>query len=183
MEFFKNILGSTIILFVLLGCANPDVVQISGDTYMLAREDHAGIFGSSSKLKAEVIKDANEFAKSKSKVAVPISVREKPVGNSPGDWATFEYQFKLVDKENSETKNATLNDSRNDLSTRSDYTVQHNQNITANVKVKKDSTEKTEPPSTDIYSELIKLDDLLKRGIINEAEFKKLKEALLSKIK
>ena len=83
-------------LCVLSGCANPPIVQISGDTYMLTREDHAGIFGSLSNLKAGVIRDANEFAKSKGKVAIPVSVREKPVGLTPADWATFEYQFKLI---------------------------------------------------------------------------------------
>ena len=174
------------IIFVTLllsSCANPPIVQIVGDTYMLSREDHAGIFGSSAKLRAGVIRDANKFAKSKGKVAVPVSVREKPVGNSPGDWATFEYQFKLADENSSEAKLAAINKKRKDLPLRANATSQHTENITADVNLNTNVTQPENSASPDLYSELLKLDDLLKRGIITEVEFNKLKETLLSKTK
>jgi hypothetical protein len=78
------------------GCQNPGVVMVSPNTYMLSKEDHAGIFGSMSKLKADVIKGANAFAEKQGKVAVPISAKEHPVGIL-ADWASFSVTFKLVD--------------------------------------------------------------------------------------
>jgi len=75
----SSIIKATTLAFALVisGCANPPIVQISNDTYMLSKEDHAGIFGSMSKLKADVFIEANQFAESKGKVVLPISVRER----------------------------------------------------------------------------------------------------------
>ena len=96
-----------VFLVVLVGgCSNPGIVQISPDTYMLSRADHAGIFGNTGALKAGVIKDANEFAASKGKVAIPISVQETP--NGPAHFATVEYQFKVLDKNDPEAKRTSL---------------------------------------------------------------------------
>ena len=82
---------------VIAGCANPGIVQLSPDTYMLSRTAHAGIFGNAAANKAKVIREANEFAASKGKVAIPLSSNEVPLGNRPGEFASFEYQFRLVD--------------------------------------------------------------------------------------
>lgn len=86
----------------LVGCTNPGIVKLSHDTYLLTRADHAGIFGNTSRLKASVIKDANDFAENLGKVAIPVSTHETPV--YPGHFATFEYQFRTVDKDDPETK-------------------------------------------------------------------------------
>ena len=86
-----------LILLIATGCRNPEIVQISPDTYLLTKEDHAGIFGSRSKLKADVITQANKFATMQGKIAIGISEREHPVGIM-GDWASFEYRFKVVSK-------------------------------------------------------------------------------------
>ena len=42
----KKILVVVLACFMLTGCANPGIVKLSPDTYMLYREDHGGIFGS-----------------------------------------------------------------------------------------------------------------------------------------
>jgi hypothetical protein len=89
------------------GCANPDIVKVSGNTYILSREDHAGMFGSAPRLKAGVIRDANAFAEKQGKVAVPISAKEHQMGVM-GDWASFEYQFKLLEKDDVKSKNAPV---------------------------------------------------------------------------
>ena len=83
-----------LILIFLVGCSNPDIIKLSPDTYMLFREDHRGIFGSPSPLKAGVISDANKFAEYQGKVAIPISSHFKPMGIGPAQWAEFEYQFR-----------------------------------------------------------------------------------------
>ena len=165
-ENMKKCIASVAIL--LAGCANPGVVQLSPDTYILSREDHAGIFGSSSSLMAGVIADANAFATSQGKVAIPISTQEKPVGNTPGSWAKFDYQFRVVDKNDPEVR-------RTSLVKRADVVIEKTEKISADVRTK-DQTSKPK----DTYSELIKLDDLRKRGILSETEFAAQKQKLLN---
>lgn len=161
----------TALFLALAGCVNPQVVQVGEDTYLLAKEDHAGIFGSMAKLKSDVIAEAGQFAASKGKVAVPVSVREKPVGSKPGEWAHFEYQFKLVNPAASRGSGA-LNADRQSIAPR-DVATDTIRRI--NVQVE---------PSTapaDLYSELLKLDDLRKRGVLTEAEFAAQKARVLSR--
>lgn len=83
------------------GCQNPGIVQVSPNTYMLSREDHGGIFGNVSALKAGVMRDANVFAERQGKAEIPISARDHPVGIL-GDWASFELTFRLADKNSPE---------------------------------------------------------------------------------
>lgn len=154
---------------LLTGCSNPGIVQLSPDTYMLSRADRAGIFGNTAALKAGVIKDANEFAKSKGKVAIPLATRETPV--YPGHFATVEYQFRVVDKNDPEAE-------RTSLVPRADVVIEKTEKITADVHTK-DGTSK----GVDLYSELTKLDDLRKKGIITDAEFDTEKKKLLKKSK
>ena len=97
------------LLVVVMGCASsPGIVQLSPDTYMIAKEDHGGIFGSLAKLKADTIREANKFAASQGKVAIPIATKEKPMGICCGQWAAFEYQFRIVDKNDPEVRRASL---------------------------------------------------------------------------
>jgi len=66
----------TAFFLILSGCANPGIVRISPNTYMLSKEDHAGIFGSQAKMQADVIGQANAFAESQGKIALPVSIHE-----------------------------------------------------------------------------------------------------------
>jgi len=85
-----------LVLFLLSGCvSNPGVVELSPGTYMLSRVDHGGIFGNEAALQADVVREANEFAKNKGKVAYAVSSHLDPM--RPGHFASFEYQFRLVD--------------------------------------------------------------------------------------
>jgi hypothetical protein len=96
-------------LFLLQACASvPGAIEISPDTYMITREDHRGIFGSLASLKAEVINEANQFAARQGKVAIPISSQERPLGRGPAQWASFEYQFRVVEKNDPEVQRTAL---------------------------------------------------------------------------
>jgi hypothetical protein len=75
---------------------------------MISKEDHAGIFGSLAKLKADTIREANELAARQGKVAIPISSKERPMGICCGQWARFEYQFRIVDKNDPEVRRTSL---------------------------------------------------------------------------
>lgn len=158
-----------LIAIILVGCANPGIVRISPDTYMLSREDHGGIFGNASALKQGVIRDADAFAESQGKVAIPVTAHFKPVGYGPAQWASFEYQFRVVDKNDPEVSRLRA------LYPRPDLVVENIEKVSANVR-----TEEKSDKQKDIYNELIKLDDLRKKGIITQAEFETQKAKLLS---
>lgn len=153
---------------VLTGCANPGIVKLSPDTYMLSREAHGGIFASASGLKAGVINDAHAFAEGQGKVAIPISSTERPMGNGPAQWASFEYQFRVVDKDDPEVRRTSLLPHANVL-------IQKTENISVNIPTKNESIK-----PKDTYAELVKLDDLRKKGIITDAEFEAQKKKILS---
>lgn len=157
--------------FVLLstmayaGDRTDEIVQLSPDTYMLTRVSKAGIFASMAKLKSGVIRDANAFAEKQGKVAVAISAREVPVGG-PGQWPMFEYQFRVVSPDDPEAR-------RTSLTPRPDLVIEDNKNIDV-------KTEDKTPKDRDIYGELIKLDDLHKKGILTDAEFEAQKAKILA---
>lgn len=145
-------------MFAVAG--KPEIVQMSADTYMIAKTSKAGIFGNPAKMKLAIIKQANEFAASKGKVAVPLASKEVPL--AVGQFASFEYQFRLVDKGNSSASGAHLGPVP-------DVVVDVNNNQPAPSAAK-----------PDLYGQLLKLDDLRKRGIITDAEFETQKQKLLS---
>ncbi len=134
-----------LVCFGLAGCANPGIVKLSPDTYMLSRVDHGGIFGNSARMKANVISEANEFAESQGKVAIPLATNESPMW--PGHFASVEYQFRVVDKNDAEAQRTSLE------------------------------------KQPDLYAELTKLDDLRKKGLLTEEEFRGQKKLLLEKQK
>ncbi|MFZ3090638.1 MAG: SHOCT domain-containing protein [Nitrospirota bacterium] len=166
----KTWLGSLILLLfalILSGCFASNMVQLSPDTYMIRVEDHGGIFAfNRGKLKSSAIQQANDFAASKGKIAIPVAIDSHPVGIL-GDWAAVEYQFRVVSKDDPEAK-------RTSLTPRPDIVIEKTSEISADIEIK-DQTEKTK----DVYTELIKLDDLRKKGIITEAEFETQKRKLL----
>lgn len=161
----KRFLIPLLVYFVstLVGCANPGVIQVSPDTYMLSREDHAGIFGNAGSLRAGVISDANNFAASQNKIAIPISSQFTPT--APGRFASFEYQFRVVNKDDPEAR-------RTALMPRADMVVEQKQKINANVSVES-------VKSNDLYTDLLKLEDLRKKGILSKTEFEAQKKILL----
>ncbi|HET6329192.1 MAG TPA: SHOCT domain-containing protein [Holophagaceae bacterium] len=155
-----------LLLFTLVGCANPEVVQVSPGVYMLSAEDKGGIFGNSARMKADVIRRADEFAANRGKVAIPVTTNETPMHF--GHFATFDYQFRLVDKNSPEANVATT------LGPMPSVVIQKTeQKIDANIQTKDNS----EHPR-DIYAELEKLDGLRKKGVITEDEFQAQKKIL-----
>lgn len=151
--------------FLAVGCVNPGVAELSPGTYLISKTDKAGIFGNASAMKVHVINEANEFARSKGKVAIPISTHDSPLGI--GRFASFDYQFKLVDPDSPEARATPLIQ-------RPDVVVQKDEKSTVQVETK-DTTSK----QPDMYSQLIKLDDLHKRGILTDAEFEAAKARVL----
>ncbi len=144
----------------------PKIVQISPDIYEIFKEDKAGIYGDAYKMKVNVVNQANALAASMNKALIPISVVEHPIGIW-FDWASFKYTFKLVDVNDPIAKRTQLDITTNLIVSRPDEMGATNISIVS--------------PSNknDLYSELIKLEDLRKRGILTDAEFEAQKKKLL----
>lgn len=78
---------------VLASCSAPGVVQTGPNTYVASRTSAAGAFTNMSKLKAETIQEANEFARGRGAQAEGIALEEeRPKHGFPN----VEYQFRLV---------------------------------------------------------------------------------------
>jgi hypothetical protein len=143
------------------GCATAEVVPLGSDSYMISQTSAGGMFTNMGALKADVIKRANAFAEKKGKVAVPIASRETPP--APGRMPNFEYQFRLVDANDPWAPGGGL-------IPRADMVIENNIHPAPTA---------TKPPEKDVYTELVKLDDLRKRGIITDAEFEDQKAKML----
>jgi hypothetical protein len=163
----RNILFSCLAIATLSGCANPGIVKLSPDTYMLSRTDKAGVFGNASAMKADVIREASDFAASQGKVAIPLALNERPMVFG-GGFASVEYQFRVVDSNDREVR-------RTSLMPRADVVIEKTEVISADVRTKDQSSK----ASKDTYTELIKLDDLRKKGILSEIEFEAQKKKIL----
>ncbi len=167
-QHLENANMRTVILFVmftLAACADAPMVQISPDTYMIARSDKGGIFGNAAAMKVEVIQEANTFAASQGKVAIPISTKEVPV--APGRLATIEYQFRLVDHSSPEAKSTAIKSQPDEI-------IERRNEYSGDVTVRHESDDKP-----DLYSELTKLEDLRQKGILTDEEFEAQKKKLL----
>jgi hypothetical protein len=150
-------------LLVMAVPAQAEVLKLSEDTYLAIRSSKAGIFVSMAKLKIATIREANDFAARLGKVIVPISTQETPP--MPGRWPTVEYQFRLVEKEDPAAKGGAL-------LPRADVVIESKtHNVT-------DITH-TDEKKPDLYTELTKLDDLRKRGLLTDEEFAQQKKRLL----
>lgn len=148
----------------LFGCSTAEPIPMGNDTYMISQTSAGGVFKSMGSLKAEVITHANEFAASKGKVAIPIASQETPA--IPGrNMPNFEYQFRLVNKEDPRASGGALIP-RADVVVEMQSAPQPRSNDAAK-------------PS-DTYTEILKLDDLRKRGLITDSEFDAQKSKLLS---
>jgi len=64
---------------------------------MVSRMSAAGAFANRTKLKYDVIREANDFAASKGKMAEGIVWNETLA--APGQLPSFEYQFRLVNRD------------------------------------------------------------------------------------
>ena len=128
---------------------------------MISQTSAGGIFTNMGTLKSEVIQRANSFAESKGKVAIPVAAREQPA--FPGRMPNYEYQFMLVDRNDPRASGGRL--------VKTPDMVIENRGMAQN---------KEPARSPDVYTELLKLDDLRKKGIITETEFETQKQRLLA---
>ena len=78
------------------GCQSTGVVEVSNNVYKISLKSAGGMFADEVKMRDEVVRQANEFADSKGKVAVEIVTNShRPIALGLPE---VEYVFKLVNK-------------------------------------------------------------------------------------
>ncbi len=164
MKSLLPIIAAIVLCSSVAVAKDPEIIEISPDTYMIIRDSKAGMFASMDKLKTKVLKQAHEFARSQGKIAIPISERERRP--NPG-WPTYEYQFKLVDPDSTEATSTAIESQPDEI-------VENRNKYSGEVTLRQEQNSKP-----DLYTELMKLDDLRKKGIITEEEFEVEKKELL----
>jgi len=158
----------------LSGCASvPDVVpdeeilHISGNMYETLDVDYRGIFGSEESLKNNAIARADKFAKSRGKVASPVSARAHRVGIL-ADWAWFYYRFELVEPGTPEAyRNIT------------DINIIRDPRIAPEFFAERRMDQPPGEGADDLSAQIRKLDQLRKDGLLTDAEFEAQKKRLL----
>jgi len=141
----------------------PDIIQIAPDTYIATVTNHAGIFANEATTKRKAVNAANEFAAKEGKIAVARSLRSTPA--YPGHFATVEYQFIVVAPNDPEAKRTTLTPIAD---------------VTIDVNAPAPAAQPASQSKPDIYAELLKLDDLRKRGLLSNEEFEMQKAKVLA---
>jgi S1-C subfamily serine protease len=81
--------------------------KIGTSTYTMYKEDRGGIFGNAAKMRRKVKQKAKEFAEKHNYNVQFVSQNIHPVGIL-GDWASFTYTFKLVNKTESVSVESSL---------------------------------------------------------------------------
>jgi hypothetical protein len=138
-------------------------MPIGKDTFMVSRQAATG-FSGSGKLKAEAFQEATQYCEKLGKSMQVVSTHEATPPYVLGNFPKAEIQFMCLD-----AMDAELN--RPKLRKEPDSVIQ----------IKNDIRVKDEPQkSSTVYSELIKLDELRKKGIITDSEFDVQKKKLLS---
>jgi hypothetical protein len=158
-----KIIFITAVVF-LAGCAsNSGVITIGQDTFMVSRQAATGFSGSGT-LKAEALQEASQYCTKLGKSLQVVSTNEASPPYILGNFPKAEIQFMCLD-----AKDAELN--RPKLRKEADSVIE----------IKKEIHTKDESiKPNDVYAELIKLDDLRKKGIITDAEFDVQKKNLLN---
>jgi len=151
-------------LMILTGCATTSgVTPIGEDTFMISRNG-AGFWSSTAQIKAEAFKDANTYCIKQGKHLQIVRTSQHEASGRPGDFPGAEIQFMCLTSNDRELSRPKLQKEADTI-----------------VKIKKDVRVKNTPKKHDgFYQELIKLEDLHKKGILTDEEFSKQKQKILN---
>lgn len=157
-----SIISAIIIAAITSGCVSSRVISAGPDTYMVTA---SGAGFSTAGVRETVYDKANAFCAERGLVMVPVSCNARPgeLGQRP---PSADLIFRALKPGDPEILRPQLIES--------DETIDVRQNINVTTK---DQSKKEQ----DLYTELLKLDDLRKKGIITEEEFTAEKAKLLAK--
>jgi predicted AAA+ superfamily ATPase len=155
-----------LILFsLLISCvSSTGIVSIGEDTYMIGKSTN--LQASSTIVKASAFREASKFCADKNRHIQVVHTSEKDMALGH-NMTTVELQFMCLRQDDPELQ-------RPKLKKEADVVIEKKEDVSIDVKLK-DQAENEK----DVYTELIRLDDLRKKGIITEDEFETLKRKLL----
>jgi hypothetical protein len=158
---------ASVLALLALGCAAPEIRPVAGDVYVISSPASRYNTGK----REDLSRQAEAFAAQQGKVAVAVPQLGSLSGIDRG--GVVEYRFRLLDKDGSAAQAVTPPPGPEGASNRTEPATP------AGPPAKE--TRPVEPTGTrtDLYNELIKLDDLRKRGILTDAEFQAQKKKLL----
>lgn len=148
---------------LLTACASTnEIVPIGKDTYMVSGWGKSPGGYSGAEVKANAIKQAGKFCADQGKHVQVVSSAQRDM--TFGINATAELQFMCLSSNDNDF-------SRTPVKREADSSVE----------IRKDVNIRSDRKASSVYDELLKLDDLRKRGVINNAEFEAQKAKLLGK--
>jgi hypothetical protein len=148
----------------LVGCAsNSGVVPMGADTYMVSRQAASGFTGMGT-LKAEAMREAYATCQQTGKAVQVVETIDAKPPYIFGNFPKTEIRFRCVSETGGSVGGSTS------------ITVP-----TAASDAQMTSPTEQATQSSDLYDQLLKLDDLRKRGLLTDEEFNAEKQKLLSK--
>ncbi len=153
---------SLTVFILIAGCTSTTgVVPIGEDTYMIGKTTN--LAHSSSGIKGDAITEGTKYCKEQGKKiqVIKTTATDMRLGSHMG---STEIEFMCLSEGDQELK-------RPKLRKEADTVIE----VKTDIRTKNESVK-----HKDVYAELIKLDDLRKKGIISEAEFAEQKKKLLS---
>jgi len=174
-----------------------DIVQLSEDVYVI-RRDERPIYkaGSVSKQKKQIVEDAREFAESRGKRAEEIAFgEEEHLLNEYYGTHSWEYRFRLVDGPGQPPAAVSSTAPGPAPAAQASGTVVPPEAAAPAAAAAAATTMADDPTDPgraaapaageaaevdEIYDQLMKLDELRRKGILTDAEFEALKQRVLS---
>jgi hypothetical protein len=148
---------------LLSACASTnEVVSIGKDTYMVSGWGKSPGGYSGAEVKVNAIKQAGKFCADQGKHVQVVSSAQRDM--TFGINATAELQFMCLSSKDNDFSRALVK-----------------READSTVEIRKDVNSKSDQKASFVYDELLKLDELRKRGVINGAEFETQKAKILGK--
>ena len=141
-----------------LGCLSAKVVPMGGDTYLVSKRSAQLGFGPPEGAKRDVFEVANEFCSAKGMEVEVVNLELENSGFAKP--ASASLQFRCVTKGTAKT--GAISGTK-----------------PSEKPVEKAAEAPYPSPHRDIYTEILKLDDLRKKGLLTDAEFEAQKKKLL----
>jgi hypothetical protein len=170
---------------LLLGaCSYPGMVRLSTDTYRLSRADAGHVYADTAALRAAVAADAQAFAQRKGMTAVEVAVHEDTL--QIGHLSTIDYDFRLVPPALAATPSpavaaaAPSTPAAVAAAPAAPAAVVTPAAAATPLPIAPAQAPAPAVAQRNYYDELIRLDDLRKRGILTEDEFQTLKAKILA---
>ena len=159
--------GTTSLLLICLnGCTSSGVAQIGPDTYTIATSNEI----SPAWAKKSALKDAEAYCQSQGKYVMPMQSRTGSHVDSVGDnLATYDFTFRCLAANDPDLTRPELKDPTTNI------------NVNKDVRISDETANRSVDDNSDLYTELQKLDQLRKDGILTEEEFQQQKKKVLDK--